>query len=878
MGSRKEHEGSRRPASLSVATDLASRLGDGNGTDKTNKKKSGPRNPGQAAGTVPTGPAFSNDSNMSRGDLIGRRVAVATGAGRSNPRRNGPNSNNNSGRSSRNSSRPTSGYNSASESYQSKAKKKRRGGLKKGGKAAASDDGLLMIGENRKMNGSVYSALLKNKHDDESDDATLSNDVILLDDDDEEGEEEEGQGQDTEKPRVITATESLNTSVQMLEQPDAGNTEPDQAPSPAEPANELSANQDFIAFDYSDEEDADDSPNTEDPSQATVTPDNDSDSGDQYSPSYNDQPEPDSRKRKRDASDDEDDTRQSHNKAHLAVPKKRQDVSEEFPWINRGDHSREPEVADWLTKEIRDFVAYVSPSEAEIHARNDAVTRIRKLVTGLWPDAELKVFGSYATDMYLPGSDIDMVVLSESGKYDSRAYLYQLSSRLKSSGIAQSVEVIAKARVPIIKFVEIKSNIHIDVSFERTNGVTAVETIRGWAQEFSCLRCLVMVVKQFLARRKMNNVHTGGLGGYSVICTVANFLKLHPKLASGVMDPAKNLGVLTIEYFELYGKHFNYDNVALKMSGDMGYIPKRHYPDMQQQMGRSAFTLAIQDPADPTNNISRGSFNIRGIKKAFAGAFDMLAARCYELEFMSMKKRKGLSILGNIIRVKGPERDFVDSTGLVHNIARGPESMPPSPTPPPPPPPRTNPPAPPPPPPPPPAPPSIPSNKDDKKGSAQAVDTIQYIQLSSDDDDDDDDDANHAQDMLSNVTITSPSASTTSSTSTSKPTSTSAFTATQSAHKVSTLRASKKVEDFIQIDSDSSSSSEDEDDGDKAGNDENDYDGGARKAPSVSAASGASADAGGAALAPVTSNEDSRTATVPKSKRREYWLQKGGMA
>ena len=30
----------------------------------------------------------------------------------------------------------------------------------------------------------------------------------------------------------------------------------------------------------------------------------------------------------------------------------------------------------------------------------------------IWPEAELKVFGSYATGMFLPSSDVDMVVVN----------------------------------------------------------------------------------------------------------------------------------------------------------------------------------------------------------------------------------------------------------------------------------------------------------------------------------------------------------------------------------------------------------------------------------------------------------------------------------
>ncbi|QLQ80869.1 hypothetical protein HG537_0E02240 [Torulaspora globosa] len=365
----------------------------------------------------------------------------------------------------------------------------------------------------------------------------------------------------------------------------------------------------------------------------------------------------------------EEDADHSHGAAveEPLSPSKRT-TNTDYPWILNHDHSKQKEIADWLTMEIKDFVAYISPNRQEIEIRNRTISRIRAAVKELWPDADLHVFGSYATDLYLPGSDIDCVVNSASGDKENRNSLYSLASFLKQRKLASQVEVIAKARVPIIKFVEPHSQIHIDVSFERTNGLEAAKLIREWLQETPGLRELVLIVKQFLHSRRLNNVHTGGLGGFSIICLVYSFLHLHPRLVTGEIDPRDNLGVLLIDLFELYGKNFGYDDVGITVQdGHPAYIPKREWRDLQP--GRNPFTLAIQDPGDPTNNISRGSFNLRDIKKSFAGAFDLLTDRCFELDMATFKDRVGRSILGNVIKYRGKPRDFNDERDLVENKA-----------------------------------------------------------------------------------------------------------------------------------------------------------------------------------------------------------------
>ncbi|CCD22769.1 non-canonical poly(A) polymerase TRF5 NDAI_0A06140 [Naumovozyma dairenensis CBS 421] len=340
----------------------------------------------------------------------------------------------------------------------------------------------------------------------------------------------------------------------------------------------------------------------------------------------------------------------------------------DYPWILNQDHSKQREIADWLTLEIKDFVSYISPSREEIELRNKTISKLRKAVKELWSDSQLHIFGSYATDLYLPGSDIDCVVNSKMGDKEQRQYLYDLARHLKQKGLTSQVEVIAKARVPIIKFVEKSSQIHIDVSFERTNGVEAAKLIREWLSATPGLRELILIVKQFLSARRLNDVHTGGLGGFTIICLVYSFLSMHPRIKTNDIDPLENLGVLLIEFFELYGKNFAYDLVAISLlDGYPSYIPKSEWRSLLPT--RSSFTLAIQDPGDASNNISRSSFNLRDIKKAFAGAFDLLTNKCFELDAATFKDRIGKSILGNVIKYRGKARDFKDERDLIVNRA-----------------------------------------------------------------------------------------------------------------------------------------------------------------------------------------------------------------
>ena len=209
---------------------------------------------------------------------------------------------------------------------------------------------------------------------------------------------------------------------------------------------------------------------------------------------------------------------------------------------------------------------------------------------------------SYGTDKILTcSSDIDLVVDSESMAYSNKVHvLYALADTLKRARITSKVTVIAKAKVPIIKFVSIHGRLNVDISVNQGNGVTAGNVINGFLRNMRgcgfALRSLVMVVKAFLNQRGMNEVYTGGLGSYSIVCLAVSFLQMHPKIRRGEINAEQNLGVLVIEFFEFFGCHFNYEEVGISIRNGGSYFSKHQrgwYDTMKNNL------LSIEDPIDP---------------------------------------------------------------------------------------------------------------------------------------------------------------------------------------------------------------------------------------------------------------------------------------
>ncbi|RPA98063.1 hypothetical protein L873DRAFT_1688927, partial [Choiromyces venosus 120613-1] len=331
------------------------------------------------------------------------------------------------------------------------------------------------------------------------------------------------------------------------------------------------------------------------------------------------------------------------------------------PWIKMGnDHSRSKNMTNWLHNEILDFIAYIQPRAYEHAVRRDVVHRVRTIVTKVWPDTDVRVFGSFAAELYLPTSDIDLVVISSSfaeiniPRYSEKASLYKLRQALVHSNIAKtgSLVVIANAKVPIIKFVDHETDINIDISFENSSGLVANETFINWKAQYPAMPILLTVIKQFLAMRGLNEVYLGGLGSFSVTCLIVSMLQMHPGSASGGLGPRRHLGIMLLEFLELYGKNFNTDALGICVdSRKPGYFRKADiFPIIQRgPTPQQTDLLCIQDPNNPDNDISRSSFNIRMILTLWAEALDDLASQMKRFEKLPFAARQNRSLLGVIL-------------------------------------------------------------------------------------------------------------------------------------------------------------------------------------------------------------------------------------
>lgn len=328
------------------------------------------------------------------------------------------------------------------------------------------------------------------------------------------------------------------------------------------------------------------------------------------------------------------------------------------PWISEQDDTSSgaytSHMGVWLHKEIMDFYEYVRPQDFEKALRGALLDELDALVRRRFSNSRINCFGSFMSGLYLPTGDMDIVMCSNSflnnrpPVFNKKGHLYKFGHFLAQNGLAgrDHLEHITKAKVPLVKYIDLKTGLKVDVSFENTNGVVANKTFADWSKQFPEMSILVTLIKQFLAMRGLNEPVNGGIGGFSVICLVVSMLQLMPPKQTKDMEGQNHLGDLLMHFFDLYGNKFNYETTAICLNPP-GYIPKNKVRNFTyKNMDR----LSIIDPNNEDNDISGGSKNTPAIMREFAEAYDAIKKRMVDLAKLPMDQRAHQSILGVILQ------------------------------------------------------------------------------------------------------------------------------------------------------------------------------------------------------------------------------------
>ncbi|KAI3756822.1 hypothetical protein L1987_56645 [Smallanthus sonchifolius] len=287
---------------------------------------------------------------------------------------------------------------------------------------------------------------------------------------------------------------------------------------------------------------------------------------------------------------------------------------------------------------------------------NWAVKRVTRSLQVLWPRSRTNIFGSNATGLSLPTSDVDLVVclppvrnlepIKEAGILEGRNGIKETCLQHAARYLANqewvkndSLKIVENTAIPIIMLVvevpcdvivsvdqEISTHsdggkhtnvqsIRIDISFKSPShtGLQTTELVKELTEQFLAATPLALVLKQFLADRSLDQSYSGGLSSYCLILLITRFLQ--HELHYGRLI-SQNFGGLLMDFFYFFGNVFDPRRMRISVQGSGVYIDR--------ERGYSIDPIYIDDPLFPANNVGRNCFRIHQCIKAFADAYSTL--------------------------------------------------------------------------------------------------------------------------------------------------------------------------------------------------------------------------------------------------------------
>ena len=223
-----------------------------------------------------------------------------------------------------------------------------------------------------------------------------------------------------------------------------------------------------------------------------------------------------------------------------------------------------------LSKDLNDYQKFVN--ERISHNENvyqHLINNLQDAVNESLQEYEVCLYGSHATNLCLPWSDLDVVLVpktnsnttnTNNNKYNHTVCLSQLHEHLKKQRWIKESKFIRSATIPIIKLTTVDeyNSMPIDISIqdERHFGLKCVDLVKKYITQYECLKPLVLALKNVLKQANLNDPYKGGISSYGLILMIMFFLQKQQKLNKDISINNSNLGRLFYEFIQFYGLQF----------------------------------------------------------------------------------------------------------------------------------------------------------------------------------------------------------------------------------------------------------------------------------------------------------------------------------
>ncbi len=157
-----------------------------------------------------------------------------------------------------------------------------------------------------------------------------------------------------------------------------------------------------------------------------------------------------------------------------------------------------------------------------IDRRNGIIKHLNKILTNKFHNSKLSSFGSFESGLSLSFGDIDLCL-----EFDGEApkkVLKKIARMLNEDGM-KDINLITNAKVPIVKCVDGKSMIPIDISVNNNLSVYNTELLRRYSKLDSRVKPFILAVKYWARNRGICEPTSGTFSSYAWTLIAINALQ-----------------------------------------------------------------------------------------------------------------------------------------------------------------------------------------------------------------------------------------------------------------------------------------------------------------------------------------------------------------
>ena len=154
--------------------------------------------------------------------------------------------------------------------------------------------------------------------------------------------------------------------------------------------------------------------------------------------------------------------------------------------------------------------------------RRDGLFRhLEKSLTSKFKDSSLVMFGSSASGLSLKSGDLDLCL--QIPNINEKKAIKKVSSMLRGQGM-ESIETITKAKIPIVKFKDPRSNIFVDISINNSLAIYNTKLLQEYCAMDKRVNQLVIVIKHWAIHRNISDAWSGTFSSYAWTILAINHL------------------------------------------------------------------------------------------------------------------------------------------------------------------------------------------------------------------------------------------------------------------------------------------------------------------------------------------------------------------